>query len=292
MVRLIDHLKSLGHSNRAARELMSTGKVWVGGAPTADAGRRVEGPEVRVLPNAPRVVVGRDPVLLHVDAAVVVAWKPAGLLSVAAPGRRDEATVVGFVARRFGAAHAVHRLDEGTSGLMLVARTEEAQEALKERLERHEVERGYKALVLGAPEVPATLRSTFVRDRGDGLRGSWEQVQRRLGEDAPAAPRDPKPAVTHLVAREEVGKGVWLVEARLETGRTHQVRIHLAEAGHPVLGDPLYGGPAARRFPRLALHAFRLAFKHPVGGAPMRFEIPLADDLERGVRVLRGEEEA
>jgi 23S rRNA pseudouridine1911/1915/1917 synthase len=87
-----------------------------------------------------------------------------------------------------------------------------------------------------------------------------------------------------------VGRGVWLVEARLETGRTHQVRIHLAEAGHPVLGDPLYARHALRRFPRLALHAFKLAFRHPSHGQPMRFEVPLADDLERGMRVFRGEE--
>jgi 23S rRNA pseudouridine1911/1915/1917 synthase len=114
------------------------------------------------------------------------------------------------------------------------------------------------------PET-ATVRNTLVRDRGDGLRGS-----------GPGG----KPAATHF-KRVELLRGATLVEARLETGRTHQVRIHLAELGHPVLGDRLYGPRVANAAPRLALHAWRLAFKHPFGGKEVKVEVPLADDMDR-----------
>jgi len=110
-----------------------------------------------------------------------------------------------------------------------------------------------------------------VRNRGDGLRGSSKD------EDEDGALE----AVTHLRLREHLGKNASLVEARLETGRTHQVRIHLSEKRFPILGDDLYAPPSAMRAsPRLALHAFKLGFKHPVTGKELTFEVPLADDLE------------
>ena len=269
-MRLIDHLKALGWSNRAAREAMQSGKVLWRGIPTADAAREIDPAEVQVEPNAPRIVVGRDPFIRFRDAHLVVVWKPAGLLSVPAPGRR-ESHVLEFVGKRFGKAFAVHRLDEDTSGLILVALDERTQSALKDQFERHGVDRRYLAICAGA--VPRELRveSTLVRDRGDGLRGSGAGG---------------KPAITHFFLRERLS-GSSLVEARLETGRTHQVRIHLSERGHPILGDPLYGGPGvARRAPRLALHAFFLQFEHPSGGKHT-FEVPLADDIEALRRNLR-----
>jgi hypothetical protein len=152
---------------------------------------------------------------------------------------------------------------------MLVARTDAAQFALKELFEAHTVERRYLALVRGSfPEGPAReIRTMMVRDRGDGLRGSGHSF-------------DAKPAITWLQRVESYGK-VSLVEAKLETGRTHQVRIHLAELEHAVLGDPLYADRhVAGLSSRLALHAARLAFRHPFTGEPLHFDAPLADDLE------------
>lgn len=267
MVRLVDHLKSLGLSAAAAREALRSGKVSVSGWLCGDAGRLVDPATVRYQPSAPRVTLGRDPWIVHKDPWLVVIHKPSGLLSVAAPGRREEATAVGWVARRLGRAFTVHRLDEGTSGLLLVALDETTRDALKALFADHRVERRYLAIVAGRfPGEPRMVRTTLVRDRGDGRRGSGPG-----GEYA----------ATELRGLGPVGPAASLVEARLETGRTHQVRIHLAESGHPVLGDPLYGpAGSARACPRLALHAAVLGFVHPVTGEALRFEAPLADDLE------------
>lgn len=237
------------------------------GVPVADGGRDVDPARVRYDPNVPRIVVGRDAAVIWFDAWMAVVWKPPHMLAVPAPGRRDTTNVLRFVGQRFGTALAVHRLDEETSGLMMIARTEAAQDALKARLEEHAVERVYLALVEGNyPAGPAReIRTTIVRDRGDGLRGS-----------GPGG----KPAVTWIEGIERAGKHS-LVRARLETGRTHQVRIHLAELGHPVLGDPVYANRSVQRMsPRLALHATRLSLVHPFTMATLAFDAPLADDLE------------
>jgi 23S rRNA pseudouridine1911/1915/1917 synthase len=269
VIPLIEHLRATGMSRREADQALSTGKVRLGGVPVGDPSRPVDPADVKVDPRAPRLVPGRDPVLLFRDPHLAVVWKPPGYLSVEAPGRRDP-HVVGFVGHLLGDAYAVHRLDEGTSGLMLVARTARAQSALKDLFEAHRVDRRYLAIAAGRLVGERTVTGTLVRDRGDGLRGTGDGG---------------KPATTHLSAVADLGDAT-LVRAVLETGRTHQVRIHLAEAGHPILGDDLYGSAAiARRAPRLALHAYRLAFVHPVGGSSLAFEVPLPDDLDRVVRV-------
>ena len=215
------------------------------------------------------MTVGRDVVQVWRDEHVVVVYKPSGMLAVPASGRK-ETNVLAQVGRWVGKTFAVHRLDEGTSGLMMVARTERAQQGLKAQLEEHTVTRRYLAMVLGRlKNSPMTVRSSLVRNRGDGKRGSGS-------EKAPGA----KSAVTHLSTLEVMGR-ISLVQAELETGRTHQVRIHLTELRCPLLGDGLYGGrKAAALAPRLALHASVLGFRHPVTGAQLRFEAPLADDLE------------
>lgn len=270
-LRLIDHLRGQGMTNREARRALQSGKVYLGCSPTADPTRQVDPQQVTVRVNAPRVKVGEDLVIVHRDDDLAVVLKPAGMLSVPAAGRRGERTVVGEASRLLRGAHVVHRLDEGTSGLMMVARTPQAQQAIKDLLFVHDVERRYWAIVRGLfPEEPITMRNTLVRDRGDGLRGS-----------APDGAADGKKAVTHLRRVEALGSRASLVEAELETGRTHQVRIHLTELGHPVLGDRLYGGKVARAAPRLALHARRLGFRHPRSGERLDFEAPLPDDLER-----------
>lgn len=277
-VRLIEYFRGRGLSNREARRLLETGKVYLGPAPTADPTRDVDPAMVAIRENAPRVRVGRDAVVLERDRHLAVVLKPAGMLSVPAPGRRDAPVVLREVGRALGSVFPVHRLDEETSGLMLVARSESCQQALKQMLFEHRVERGYLALVRGRfPSEPQTVRTVLVRDRGDGLRGSGRT-------DSP----DGKPAVTELRLVEAVGPTASLVEARLETGRTHQVRIHLAEMGHAVLGDRIYGTRGELGAPRLALHAAKLELVHPITGAKLAFELPLPDDLERLRRDLSG----
>lgn len=270
-MRLIEYFRERGLSNREARRLLETGKVYLGAAPTADPTREVDPALVSIRDSAPRVRVGRDVVVLERDRHLAVVVKPPGMLSVSAPGRGDAPVVLREVGRLLGSVYPVHRLDEETSGVMLVARTEECQRALKQLLFEHRVERRYLAVVRGRfPSEPRDVRTVLVRDRGDGLRGSG----------SPDSP-DGRPAETHLRLVEPVGSGASLVQAELRTGRTHQVRIHLAEMGHPVLGDRLYGRSGDLGAPRLALHAAVLGFVHPITGRAQRFELALPDDLER-----------
>lgn len=284
MTRLIDHLRERGLTGGAAREALQTGKVSLSGVPTADGGRLVDPAAVRYTPTAPRLSPGHDLAFVHRDPHLAVVWKPAGMLSVPAPREGGHKNAVGLAGRLLGSAFAVHRLDEDTSGLLLIARTEAMQAPLKALFERHAIERRYTALTAGhLSEGSRRLRTMLVRDRGDGRRGS-------VPRDEPV-PADAKEAITTLTLLRHLGPGASLVEARLETGRTHQVRIHLAESGHPILGDAVYGGPnIARRAPRLCLHASVLGFEHPVTRESLRFEAPLADDLERLRRRLAGEE--
>lgn len=277
-LRLVEHLRALGHTNRVARNLLDTGKVSYAGIPTADEGRMVDPARVEISMRAPRLRPNLDLAVVFRDQHLAVVYKPPGMLAVEAPGRRGEANVVATVRRLLGAGHAVHRLDEPTSGLMMVALTEPCQLQIKELLFHHDIERVYLAIVAGHfPTAPLTVVSKLVRDRGDGLRGSDDEA-----DDSEA-----KEAVTHFRRLEAVGPRASLVEARLETGRTHQVRIHLSERGFPILGDRLYGSRGSEGgAPRLALHAAQLGLRHPFGGAALRFEAPLADDLEKLRRQL------
>jgi len=188
--------------------------------------------------------------------------------------------------RRRPEVRAVHRLDRDTSGVMVFARHPTAERRLIEQFKVHDLDRVYRAVVLGHPAAQ-TIRTQLIRDRGDGLRGS-------LPPDAAAEQlADSETAITHIRPLAEFGL-CSLIECRLETGRTHQIRIHLSELGAPVCGDPLYlrrrdGTQVAddSGAPRLALHAARLAFKHPRTGERLEFEADLPADLERFVRRLR-----
>ena len=277
-MRLSQHLRTLGLTNSQVKQALSTGKVAYRGIPTSDGGREINPDWVHYQVDAPRLTPGRDVALVHRDEDLAVVWKPAGLLSVPARKEGGHKSVMGVVRRILGSAHVVHRIDEHTSGLLLVALNEHSQKHLKDQLFEHTVERRYLSLVHGQPERERwTVENELIRDRGDGLRGS------RRSEEQP----DGKRALTHFQALERLGRNAALVEATLETGRTHQVRIHLAESRHPVLGDPLYAHPRARQAaPRLALHAAVLEFTHPRTRARLRFEAPLADDLERLRRTL------
>jgi 23S rRNA pseudouridine1911/1915/1917 synthase len=205
--------------------------------------------------------------LLHVDRHVAVVDKPSGIPTV--PFEEDERrSLVQIVTRELGGRrlHVVQRLDRGTSGVLVFARTDLARDVLKAQLRTHTMERVYLAVAHG--DVGAqTFRSRLVADRGDRRRGSAKDRGRI--------------AVTHVEPLERL-RGATLLACRLETGRTHQIRIHLGEAGHPILGERVYvkglrGRPLPS--PRLALHAHRLAFDHPAGGQRMTFVSPLPADL-------------
>lgn len=178
----------------------------------------------------------------------------------------------------------VHRLDRDTSGLMLFARVPDAEHALAAQFKARRIERSYLAVVHGHPRA-MTLSSHIVRERGDGLRGSAEL----WGKDPAAGQR----AVTHLEPLETIGAYA-LVRCKLETGRTHQIRIHLSEAGHMLCGEKEYrrqpDGTRTRDesgAPRQALHAERLGFIHPLTGREMRFASKLPPDLSRWLDKLR-----
>jgi len=175
---------------------------------------------------------------------------------------------------------AVHRLDRDTSGLMVFARTVPAERGLVQQFRRHTIRRSYLTVVHGHPAAQ-TIRSHLVRDRGDGRRGST------------TLPNTGQLSVTHLRPLERLGP-YELLECRLETGRTHQIRIHLSEAGHFVCGDKVYCQPLFEKpkpdrsgAPRLALHAREIGFLHPISGEPLHFEMELPDDLRDFISRLR-----
>jgi len=177
----------------------------------------------------------------------------------------------------------VHRLDRDTSGVMVLAVSVEAERLLVQMFRKHAAERVYHAIVPGRVEAQ-TFASQLVRDRGDGRRGSSR------------SPQQGKRAVTHVRPLEQL-EGYTLLECRLETGRTHQIRIHLAEAGHPLCGEKVYNQPLFGKAPkdrsgaqRQALHAAELAFPHPISGEPLRFTMPLPNDVARLLVQLRAKQ--
>jgi 23S rRNA pseudouridine1911/1915/1917 synthase len=232
------------------------------------------------------------PIIHYVDAQIVVVDKPPGLTTMRHP---YEAAEFGARGKRYlpttladllpgliggGRVRAVHRLDKETSGLVVFARTAPAERHLGELFRAHTVERLYLAVVWGQARTQR-IESWLVRNRGDGRRGSGSEAG--LGQRA----------VTHVRVVEPLGNYT-LVECRLETGRTHQVRIHLGEAGTPICGDhvydrPLHGRPLAddSGMSRIALHAETLGFTHPATGKYMNWKVPLPNDMAGLVQRLR-----
>lgn len=182
-------------------------------------------------------------------------------------------------AARPGPVYPVHRIDRETSGLIVFARTVPAGRILAEQFRLHTTQRRYLALAVGRVGE-GMIVTHLVRDRGDGRRGSSE------GDEG-------KRAVTHVKPIEQFGDAYTLVECRLETGRTHQIRIHLAETGHPLCGERVYSAPRGTKAidrsgaMRVALHATELGFVHPVTGVELRFESPLPSDIEKLLAKLR-----
>jgi len=250
---------------------------------TTEARRLVPpGADVQIQMTAPRPKPGftvASEYVLFCDRDVVVVRKPVGISSVE---HEDEPTCLASELREWLSRHekrscpplkTVHRLDKVTSGVMVFARTPAAQLELKEQFRAHTTGRHYIAVAHGRVH-DATLSYRLVRNRGDGLRGVTNDPN--LGRHS----------VTHVVASEALARCT-VVQCRLETGRTHQIRIHLAHTGHPVVGDTLYGrdheGPAIDS-PRTLLHAASLSFTHPRDRRRLEFEEALPEDFEAVIR--------
>jgi 23S rRNA pseudouridine1911/1915/1917 synthase len=270
--RFLAGLPAIG-SRGAAERLFESGHVLVDGEARPKSHRLEGGEEVELEQVAATPVVEAEPVelrLAYEDEHLLVVDKPAGLVVHPGAGHAT-GTLVQALAGRSGGGEdperpgIVHRLDRDTSGLMVVARTEAAHAELQRLIRSREVERGYLALVRGHPRSRSgTIEAPIGRDRHDPTR-------RSLDTDTP---RD---AVTHFEV-EQLFDGHALVRLRLETGRTHQIRVHLAAVGLPVAGDRVYGV----RHPGLArqfLHAATLGFPHPVTGERIELESPLPPDL-------------
>jgi 23S rRNA pseudouridine1911/1915/1917 synthase len=233
--------------------------------------------------------------ILHEDASVFVLDKPAGL--VVHPGAGNPAgTLVNALLHRdpelakLPRAGIVHRLDKDTSGVMVVARTLEAHTALVAQLSARQVHRQYIAVVVGALVSGGTANAAIDRHPRDRIRMAVRE--------------DGREAVTHYRLRERF-RAHTALECRLETGRTHQIRVHMAHLKHPIVGDPLYGGPlklpkgatpelieALRGFKRQALHAETLEFVHPVAGTPVRCTASVPPDMQRLLHALRDDAKA
>ena len=229
--------------------------------------------------------------IVYADESVIVVDKPAGLVVHPGAGNPGGTLVNGLLARwpelsGVPRAGLVHRLDKDTTGLLVVAADVATQLALVQDMAKHRIERRYLAIVEGRLIADERIDLAIGRDPRSRLRQAVRE--------------DGRPAVTHVAVRERYAAHT-LVEARLETGRTHQVRVHLAAIGHPLVGDQRYGArgilPRAaspdqagivRDFNRQALHAYRLAFTHPKSSESMAFELPLPDDLRRLLAALAG----
>ncbi len=275
-----------------ARRLVETGKVRVAGELVTDFTRKVRaGDELSVTMRAPRPQIARvqaaeGDLIVYADPALVVVRKPAGMSTVPfgdePAGEMTLDALVREVMARKDALRGraplgvVQRLDRATSGLLVFSRTFAAKKHLGQQLRFHTMRRKYLAIAHG-DVPPGTLRSFLIEDRGDGLRGS-ARTRKREGQLA----------VTH-VERVQRLAGATLVGCRLETGRTHQIRIHLSEQGHPLLGENVYirgfAGPLIPA-PRLMLHAAELGFAHPVDERPMLFEDPPPPDFAETVARL------
>lgn len=281
--RVVALLADLSRAQSAS--LIASGGVSVDGAAATSGKVKLEvGQTIRIdtskLPERelPRADSSVDVNVVHADADVVVVNKSNGLVVHPGAGNPTGTLVNGLLARFPEIAGVgdpmrpgiVHRLDAGTTGLMVVARTNAAYDSLVAQLSQRLVHRQYLAIAVGAFDAKSGVIDAAI---GRDLRELTKMAVRVDG----------KPARTHYeVLREFVAPiAASLVRCDLETGRTHQIRVHLAAVGHPVLGDATYGGVRATvKFGRPALHAIRLSFEHPVSGHQLTFDAPVPDDIE------------
>jgi 23S rRNA pseudouridine1911/1915/1917 synthase len=297
-------------SRMRLKALIDSGAVSRAGEVITEPSRRVKPGEtfrVDVPAPAPARPAAQDIPLdiRHEDDDLVVLVKPPGLVVHPAPGNPDRTLVNALLAHCAGRLSGiggelrpgiVHRLDKDTGGLMVVAKTDRAHRALTEQFRRHDIERAYRALVAGVPEPPAGVI--------EGAIGRHPTDRKRMAVRGTGG----KPARTRYLVLRRFGRTASLVECRLETGRTHQIRVHMAHIGHPVLGDPVYrrrrGLPGAltplppsvaarvAAFGRQALHAVSLGFDHPATGRRLAFDTPLPDDMQALAAALEALEES
>ena len=289
-----------GCSRAEAARLIDQQKVRVNGTPIAAKSQRLAAGDLISLLEEPAIgprALEADPSVVlnvvHVDEQVIVVHKPADLVVHPGSGHAEGTMVHGLLARFPEIAGVgeserpgiVHRLDRGTSGLLMVARTQPSYEALTGALGRREVHRGYAALVAGMPsddrgviDAPVGRSTRHPTKMSVTAGGRPARTRYEVTARMPARTEPPDEAVPYDAA---------LLDLELETGRTHQIRVHLAAIGHPILGDDLYGGPAAPGISRPALHAHTLAFDHPETGQPLRFEAEAPEDFFRLYQLLR-----
>ncbi|MFT3905999.1 MAG: 23S rRNA pseudouridine(1911/1915/1917) synthase RluD [Steroidobacteraceae bacterium] len=283
------------YSRARIQRWIDDGAVELGGEPCRLARHKVQGGEaVRLTAERPvevHLAPEKLPLdIVHEDDALLVLNKPAGLVVHPGAGNPAHTLQNALLAHdpalaRVPRAGLVHRLDKDTSGLMVVARTVPAHTALVAALQRRDVGRHYLALVLGLPTGGGTVDQPIGRHRTQRVRM--------------AVRSDGREAVTHYRIEERFAAHT-LLRVQLETGRTHQIRVHLTHIGFPIVGDPVYGGrrravaaaPAAvnqalQAFQRQALHAARLELTHPDSGRELSFEVPLPADFTALLRVLR-----
>ena len=287
---LADHVPALSRSR--LKNLIETGRVSIAGATITEPGYRVKPGQAVTLVIPPPVdeTPRAQAIMLQVayeDEHLIVVDKPAGLVVHPAPGNPDRTLVNALLAhcgdslsgiggvRRPG---IVHRLDKDTSGLMVAAKHDTAHRGLSAQFASRRLSRTYRAVVWGVPR-PA-------QGRIEGAIGRDARNRKRMA----VRERGGKSAVTHYRVVESLSTLWSRVECRLETGRTHQIRVHMAHRGHPLVGDALYGGARRRGLdervrktlalcPRQALHAAALRFVHPVSGTELAFESPLPADI-------------
>ncbi len=291
-VFLARRLPSLSRSQ--IQRLIKTGHVTAADRPIKTSAPVTAGLAVRVIVPAPEPA---DPIaeslpieILHDDADLVVINKPAGMVVHPAPGHAS-GTLVNALLHHVGGLSGVggkerpgivHRLDRGTSGVMVIAKHDRAHRDLSRQFRDRTVVKEYAALVWGRVEAGRTMDQPIGRDPRD---------RRKMSSRA----RNSRNALTTVVAVETFG-GLSLLRLAIGTGRTHQIRVHLSEGGHPIVGDALYGGVRRRlpaslapvaRLERPFLHAARIEFDHPTDGRRLSFAAPLPDDLADALSALR-----
>ncbi len=285
------------HSRSQLQRLIKEGSVRLGGQAIKPNHAVRAGEEIVVSIPAPVEPAPQPEALplriLHEDADIIVVDKPAGMVVHPAAGHATGTLVNALLhhvadlsgiggERRPG---IVHRLDKGTSGLMVIAKHDAAHEALARQFQERHVEKEYIALVWGVVQAGRRIDAPIGRDPANRKKMS-------------ARARRSREAVTRIVRTQPVGPALTLTHIAIHTGRTHQIRVHLSAIGHPIVGDSLYGGVRRRvagdlravlRLERPFLHAARLAFRHPMDGRRMEFTSPLPEDLQRVLEELKVE---
>jgi 23S rRNA pseudouridine1911/1915/1917 synthase len=280
--RFLASLEAVG-SRTSAERLLDAGSVLVDGRRLGKSHRLVGGEEVEFEPvERVEPALQPEPMELRIayeDEHLVVVDKPAGVVVHPAPGHSTGTLVHGLLAHDVAGGDAgrpgiVHRLDRDTSGLMVVARSDEAHRRLEEIVRSRALERHYLALVVGHPRARrGRIEAPIGRDRRDPFKHS-------LDTDTP------REAVTHFDVAELLPRHA-LLDVRLETGRTHQIRVHLGAIDLPVAGDPVYGRPRELDLGRQFLHAARLVFQHPFTDETVDVESPLPPDLAAALERAR-----